>query len=78
MLASFLSQKLCLASKQQLGSCCWNLLQRLQISVQVKVPPMGDSISEGSISAVLRAAGDSVRENDVIAQVRFAPDCACV
>jgi pyruvate/2-oxoglutarate dehydrogenase complex dihydrolipoamide acyltransferase (E2) component len=30
---------------------------------------MGDSISEGSISAVLKSAGDQVVENDVIAQI---------
>lgn len=38
-------------------------------STQVVVPPLGDSISEGSISALLKQAGDKVQENDVIAQI---------
>ncbi|KAI8471504.1 MAG: single hybrid motif-containing protein [Monoraphidium minutum] len=38
-------------------------------STQVRVPPLGDSISEGSISAVLKQAGEMVKENEVIAQI---------
>lgn len=33
------------------------------------VPHMGDSITEGTISAVLKNTGDKVAENDVVAQI---------
>ena len=35
----------------------------------VSVPPMGDSISEGTVSAVLKKPGDAVVENETIAQI---------
>lgn len=35
----------------------------------VAVPPMGDSISEGTISAVLKKSGDTVNVDNVIMQV---------
>ncbi|GLC38937.1 hypothetical protein PLESTB_000463300 [Pleodorina starrii] len=35
----------------------------------VIVPPMGESIKEGSIAAVLKQVGQSVREDEVIAQI---------
>lgn len=38
-------------------------------SVQVVVPPLGDSISDGTIASVLKRAGDAVAENEVIAQI---------
>lgn len=38
-------------------------------SVEIVVPPMGDSVSEGSIAAILKRAGDIVKEDDVIAQI---------
>lgn len=38
-------------------------------SLQVVVPPLGDSISDGAIAAVLKKAGDPVAENEVIAQI---------
>ena len=39
------------------------------LATQVDVPPMGDSITEGSIAAVLKAPGDSVAVDEVIAQI---------
>lgn len=38
-------------------------------SVQVVVPSLGESISDGTIATVLKAAGDSVKENETIAQI---------
>eukprot|EP00879_Flechtneria_rotunda_P004229 GHRR01004477.1.p1 GENE.GHRR01004477.1~~GHRR01004477.1.p1 ORF type:complete len:264 (+),score=97.03 GHRR01004477.1:175-966(+) len=38
-------------------------------SVQVVVPSLGESISDGTIAAVLKNAGDPVKENDTIAQI---------
>eukprot|EP00882_Tetradesmus_deserticola_P028619 GHRQ01031887.1.p1 GENE.GHRQ01031887.1~~GHRQ01031887.1.p1 ORF type:complete len:226 (+),score=39.42 GHRQ01031887.1:95-679(+) len=38
-------------------------------SVQVVVPSLGESITDGTIAAVLKAAGDSVKENETIAQI---------
>jgi len=35
----------------------------------IAVPEMGDSITEGSIAAVLKAAGDTVAVDEVIAQI---------
>ena len=35
----------------------------------VEVPSMGDSITEGSIAAVLKGPGDSVQVDEVIAQI---------
>jgi hypothetical protein len=35
----------------------------------IVVPSMGDSISEGTICAVLRQAGEAVEEDEVIAQI---------
>jgi 2-oxoglutarate dehydrogenase E2 component (dihydrolipoamide succinyltransferase) len=40
-----------------------------RFSTAVLVPNMGDSITEGSISAVLKQSGDSVLEDEVIAQI---------
>lgn len=38
-------------------------------STQVVVPSLGESITDGSIAAVLKAAGDPVKENETIAQI---------
>jgi hypothetical protein len=38
-------------------------------SSTVEVPQMGDSITEGSIAAVLKAPGDTVAVDEVIAQI---------
>ena len=38
-------------------------------SVTIEVPQMGDSISEGTIATVDKAAGDAVGEDEVIVQV---------
>mmetsp|Transcript_35714 Transcript_35714/g.77712 ORF Transcript_35714/g.77712 Transcript_35714/m.77712 type:complete len:457 (+) Transcript_35714:90-1460(+) len=35
----------------------------------IEVPPMGDSITEGSIATIEKAAGDSVAEDEVVVQV---------
>ncbi|PNH01172.1 Dihydrolipoyllysine-residue succinyltransferase [Tetrabaena socialis] len=35
----------------------------------VNVPPMGESITEGTIANVLKKEGDPVKEDDVIAQI---------
>lgn len=37
--------------------------------LQVVVPSLGESITDGTIAAVLKAAGDSVKENETIAQI---------
>eukprot|EP00879_Flechtneria_rotunda_P007677 GHRR01008050.1.p1 GENE.GHRR01008050.1~~GHRR01008050.1.p1 ORF type:complete len:443 (+),score=198.63 GHRR01008050.1:503-1831(+) len=39
------------------------------LPADVVVPSMGDSITEGSVAAVLKQAGDVVQEDDVIAQI---------
>ena len=38
-------------------------------SLEVKVPQMGESVSEGTIAAVLKKPGDTIKEDDVIAQI---------
>ncbi|GAX81203.1 hypothetical protein CEUSTIGMA_g8635.t1 [Chlamydomonas eustigma] len=38
-------------------------------AIDVKVPAMGESVSEGTIAAVLKKAGDPVKEDDIIAQI---------
>eukprot|EP00775_Hariotina_reticulata_P012651 gene12651-biopygen14537 len=38
-------------------------------SVQVLVPSLGESITDGTIASVLKRAGDSVEENETIAQI---------
>lgn len=38
-------------------------------SVQVLVPSLGESITDGTIASVLKKAGDSVVENETIAQI---------
>ena len=38
-------------------------------SLNVQVPSMGDSISEGTIAAVLKQQGDSVAEDETIMQI---------
>lgn len=38
-------------------------------AVTVEVPSMGESISEGSVAAILKKPGDVVEEDDVIAQI---------
>lgn len=38
-------------------------------SLDVKVPAMGESVSEGTIAAILKKPGDAVKEDDVIAQI---------
>ena len=39
------------------------------LATNVEVPPMGDSITEGSIASVLKQPGDSVEVDEVIAQI---------
>ncbi|WIA43874.1 hypothetical protein OEZ86_010287 [Tetradesmus obliquus] len=50
-----------------------SIVRSLQTSApaaaEVVVPAMGDSITEGSIAAVLKQPGDTVQEDDVIAQI---------
>ncbi|CAI5957173.1 unnamed protein product [Closterium sp. NIES-64] len=54
----------------------WRTLDRVRFMAAdaglpsaVLVPTMGESIKDGSISAVLKAAGESVEEDEVIAQI---------
>jgi len=37
--------------------------------IAIEVPPMGESIEEGSIAAILKAPGDAVEVDEVIAQI---------
>lgn len=37
--------------------------------LQVVVPSLGESITDGTIASVLKNAGDSVKENETIAQI---------
>jgi 2-oxoglutarate dehydrogenase E2 component (dihydrolipoamide succinyltransferase) len=37
--------------------------------LQVVVPSLGESITDGTIATLLKAAGDSVKENETIAQI---------
>lgn len=39
------------------------------LAIDVVVPSMGDSITEGSISSVLKAANDSVEEDEPLIQI---------
>ena len=54
-----------------LGAAAPRTLQQLPrtFAVDVVVPPLGDSISEGTIAAVLKGAGEAVLENETIAQI---------
>lgn len=38
-------------------------------SLQVKIPALGESISDGTVSAVLKQAGDRVEEDEAILQI---------
>lgn len=38
-------------------------------SIEVKIPQMGESVTEGTIAAVLKKPGDAIKEDDVIAQI---------
>ena len=38
-------------------------------SLQVSVPPLGESITDGSIAAILKQPGDSVEEDEPIMQI---------
>ena len=38
-------------------------------SIEVEAPNMGESISEGTIAALLKKAGDTVEEDEAIAQI---------
>lgn len=38
-------------------------------TLHVKVPPLGESITDGTISMVLKQAGDSVEEDEPIVQI---------
>eukprot|EP00213_Chloropicon_mariensis_P000446 CAMPEP_0197481920 /NCGR_PEP_ID=MMETSP1309-20131121/50551_1 /TAXON_ID=464262 /ORGANISM="Genus nov. species nov., Strain RCC998" /LENGTH=70 /DNA_ID=CAMNT_0043024301 /DNA_START=84 /DNA_END=292 /DNA_ORIENTATION=- len=37
--------------------------------VNLEVPQMGDSITEGSIASVLKSAGEAVAEDEVVVQI---------
>jgi 2-oxoglutarate dehydrogenase E2 component (dihydrolipoamide succinyltransferase) len=41
----------------------------LLASLQVKIPALGESISDGTVSAVLKQAGDRVEEDEPILQI---------
>jgi 2-oxoglutarate dehydrogenase E2 component (dihydrolipoamide succinyltransferase) len=51
-------------------------------SVQVKIPPLGESISDGTVAAVLKQPGDKVEEDEPILQIETDKVCshlmACV
>ena len=47
------------------------------VSGDVLVPHMGDSISEGTISSILKQQGESVRVDDIIAQIETDKVCTC-
>jgi pyruvate/2-oxoglutarate dehydrogenase complex dihydrolipoamide acyltransferase (E2) component len=38
-------------------------------TLQVKVPPLGESITDGTVAAILRQAGDHVEEDDPLIQI---------
>lgn len=38
-------------------------------SLQVQVPPLGESITDGTVAAILKQPGDSVEEDDPILQI---------
>ena len=38
-------------------------------SIQVQVPPLGESITDGSIASILKQPGDSVEEDEPIVQI---------
>lgn len=44
--------------------------RQLLSSLQVKIPALGESISDGTVAAVLKQAGDRVEEDEPILQVR--------
>lgn len=56
----------CVAALQSLHKLC---SQQFLYSVQIVVPSLGESITDGSIAAVLKGAGDPVKENETIAQI---------
>uniref|UniRef100_A0A7S3R1E4 Lipoyl-binding domain-containing protein n=1 Tax=Dunaliella tertiolecta TaxID=3047 RepID=A0A7S3R1E4_DUNTE len=37
--------------------------------IKIKIPPMGESVSEGTVAAILKHPGDEVKEDDIIAQI---------
>lgn len=45
--------------------------RQLLSSLQVKIPALGESISDGTVAAVLKQAGDRVEEDEPILQVWF-------
>ena len=45
------------------------LLLRTPQAIQVVVPSMGESITEGAIASVLVKEGQSIKENDLVAQI---------
>lgn len=44
-------------------------LSKAWYSVQIVVPSLGESITDGTIATLLKGAGDSVKENETIAQI---------
>jgi biotin carboxyl carrier protein len=42
---------------------------RAALGLQVKVPPLGESITDGSVAAVLKKPGDTVEEDEPIVQI---------
>lgn len=45
--------------------------RQLLSSLQVKIPALGESISDGTVAAVLKQPGDRVEEDEPILQVRL-------
>ncbi|KAF5838433.1 putative dihydrolipoamide succinyltransferase [Dunaliella salina] len=37
--------------------------------MKIQIPPMGESVSEGTVAAILKHPGDEVKEDDIIAQI---------
>lgn len=52
------------ASAQAVHTSCWSAS-----SISVTVPPLGESISDGTIASVLKQVGDSVAEDEAIVQI---------
>ena len=64
-------QNLCTLSGSMLDSAshCRSFHSSALFAAKVVVPSMGDSITEGTIANVLKAAGDAVKEDEPIAML---------
>lgn len=56
-------------SPRGVHSCSTNKSTKLNADLQIKVPQLGESITDGTVAAIMKSPGDSIEEDETILQI---------